>query len=224
LQRVLNIRADERLVGSLITAAQQKTGNLKLLAELKAGLSPQDFEHIAGALLNELGHHVATGEFSLNQFVTQWDKINDSAKRILFSPQHLKDLEDIFSMGQHIKGALKTSSTSHSANMLVLLDVAKDAALLSADLATTGHIGIGTAAGAGTTGGLWLLTSWLASPAKAAALGRWARAREALLKYGWTAVRLAGFNLATRNLANALGVPADLIQRHSYGANNAKKH
>lgn len=216
LQRVLNINADERVAGALITAAQQKTGNLRLLAELKAGLPPDDFEMIAGSLLTELGHHAATGEFSLNKFVTEWDKINQNAKNILFSPAHLQNIEDIVAMGRHIKGALAESSSSHSANLLVLLDLAKDAALLGGDLATSGHLGVGTLVGGGTSVGLWFLTHWLASPAKASSMARWARARQAGYDYGWTPARLATFNLATRNLANTLGISVDdVLQRNA---------
>lgn len=213
LQRVLNVRADERMVGSLITAAQEKTGNLRLLAELKAGLPPDDFQRISGTMLNELGHNAATGEFSLNQFMTQWDKVSDNAKRLLFSPQHLRNIEDIAGMGAHIKGALKESSSSHSANLLVLLDLAKDAALLGGDIATGGGPGLGSAVGAGSSVGLWMLTRWLASPAKASSMANWSRARQALYNYGWTPARLATFNVMTRNLANNLGVPVELIAR-----------
>jgi hypothetical protein len=61
VQRVLNVQADERLVGSLLTAAQERTGNLRLLAQLRASMHPDDFHNIGGVMLAELGRNRATG-------------------------------------------------------------------------------------------------------------------------------------------------------------------
>jgi hypothetical protein len=213
LQRVLNVRADERLVGSLVTAAQEKTGNLRMLAELRSGLPPDDFHMIAGSLLNELGHNSATGEFSLNKFVTQWDKISRNAKQILFSPQHLQNIEDIVAMGAHIKGALRESNTSHTAGVLMLFDLARDAILLGATMTAGTMSGETAVAGALATPAI-IFSHWLASPAGASSIARWLRAR-AGLSQGVTAARLGAFNIATRNLANTLGIPQESIARQS---------
>lgn len=211
VQRVLNVQANERLVGSLVTAAQEKTGNLRLLAQLRNTMHPDDFHQIGGVLLTELGHNPATGEFSLAKFVTNWNKVSDRAKAIMFSPQHLRNLEDIAGMGEHIKGALRESSTSHSASLLVMLDIAKDAALLGADVAS-GGLGAGSAIGAGTSAGIWMLARWLGNPAAASSMAAWSRARVGMLGHP-TPARLAAFNIATRNLANNLGVPVESITK-----------
>jgi hypothetical protein len=217
VQRVLNVKTDESLAGSLITAAQEKTGNLRMLAELRAEMHPDDFHHIAGTMLAELGHNNASGEFSLNQFVTNWDKVSDHTKSILFSPQHLANINEIAGMGRHIKGALRESSSSHSASLLVLLDVAKDVALLSTDVAS-GGLGAGSAIGAGTTAGLWVLARWLGNPAKASSMGAWTRAYRAVLG-NQTPVRMAAFQVATRNLSNNLGISLEDIAKHIGGPN-----
>ena len=104
-----------RLLGSqgqaplekLMGAASEKGGNLKLLAQLRAAMSPSEFQVIGGQLLHELGHNNATGEFSLSKFATGFDKLSDGAKSILFSPTHLKNIEDIAGLGSHIKKALR---------------------------------------------------------------------------------------------------------------------
>jgi hypothetical protein len=212
VQRVLNVQG-ERLVGSLLTAAQERTGNLQLLANLRASMPADDFHHIAGVMLAELGHNNTTGEFSLNQFVRGWDRVSNGARNILFSPQHLQNINDIVGMGRHIRGALRESSTSHSAGIVVLLDVAKDAVLLGGDLAS-GGLGLASAVGAGTTAGLWMLARWLGNPAQASSMNRWLQAHRALADSA-TAGRLAAFNVATRNLANTLGIPQERIARHS---------
>jgi hypothetical protein len=220
VQRVLNVKTDESLAGSLITAAQEKTGNLRMLAELRAEMHPDDFHHIAGTMLAELGHNNASGEFSLNQFVKNWDKVSDHAKNILFSPQHLANINEITSMGAHIKGALRESSTSHSAGLLVLLDIAKDALLIGMDLSAGGVGAMGAATGAGTTAGLWVLARWLGNPAKASSMSAWTRAYRALLG-NRTPARMAAFQLATRNLSNNLGISLEDIVKHLGGSDQS---
>ena len=148
-----------------------------------------------------------------------WDKLSDHAKAILFSPQHLANINDIAGMGTHIKGALRESSTSHSASLLVLLDVAKDVALLSTDIAS-GGLGAGSAIGAGTTAGLWVLARWLGNPAQASSMGAWTRAYRAILG-NQTPARMSAFQIATRNLSNNLGISLEDIAKHIGGPNQA---
>lgn len=210
LQRLLNSRG-EGVVATLLGAAKEKGGNLALLSQLRNSMAPTDFHQVGGTLLAELGQNNATGQFSLSQFVTNWNKVSDRAKSVLFTPQHLRNIEDIAEMGAHIKGALRESTTSHSAGMIVLLDIAKDAALLGADLAS-GGLGVGSAVGAGTTAGLWVLARWLGNPATASSMATWSRARVGVIGHP-TPARLAAFNLATRNLANNLRVPVENIAK-----------
>jgi hypothetical protein len=208
LRRLIDSRG-EGAVATLLGAAREKGGNTPLLAQLRGSMRPPDFHAIGGMLLTELGHSNATGEFSLARFTSNWDKVSDRAKGILFSPQHLRNIEDIAEMGAHIKSALKESSSSHSASFLVFLDLAKDAALLGADV-MSGGLGMGTAVGAGTSAGIAMLARWLGNPATASSMAAWTRARIGMINHP-TPARLAAFNLATRNLSNNLGVPVESI-------------
>lgn len=208
LRRLIDARG-EGAISTLIGSAKEQGGNLRLLAQLRNSMQPADFHQVGGVLLTELGHSNATGEFSLARFVTNWDKVSDRAKAILFSPQHLRNIEDIAEMGTHIKSALKESSSSHSASFLVFLDLAKDAALLGADV-MSGGLGLGTLAGAGSSAGIGVLARWLGNPATASSMAAWSRARVGMLNHP-TPIRLAAFNLATRNLSHNLGVPVESI-------------
>lgn len=208
LRRLIDSRG-EGAIATLLGAAREKGGDIRLLAQLRGSMRPADFQQVGGMLLTELGHQNATGEFSLAKFVTNWDKVSDRAKGVLFSPQHLRNIEDIAEMGAHIKSALKESSSSHSASFLVFLDLAKDAALLGADV-MSGGLGLGTAAGAGTSAGVAMLARWLGNPATASSMASWTRARIGLIGHP-TPLRLSAFNLATRNLSNNLGVPVESI-------------
>ena len=211
LHRLLNAKG-EGAIATLLGAAKEKSGNVPLLAQLRQSMPRQDFEIIGGTLLHELGQNNATGEFSLAQFVTNWNKLSDRATGVLFSPQHRQNIDDIINLGSHIKGALRLSNTSHTATVLMLLDVAKDAALLGADIAS-GGLGLPSAIGFGSTAGLWTLTHWLASPSKAASMAAWSRAYAGLGQKP-TPARVAVFKLATRNMANNIGIdPVVLAKR-----------
>jgi len=99
----------------VIRSSQDKTGNVKMLAQLKQGMPKEDFEQISGQALAELGHNNSTSRFSLNQFATKWDKLGDRAKSVMFSPEHKTSLDDIAALGRHLKDADKFANTSNTA-------------------------------------------------------------------------------------------------------------
>lgn len=202
----------ESIVGALVGAAKEKTGNIQLLSEVKRLMSPASFDQLSGVLLHELGlAEGQVGEFSLARFTTNWNKMSGQAKALMFSPQHRTQIENIVNLGEHLKDAGKFTNTSHTGSIIVLMDVAKDAALLFHDVASQGHIGIGTAVGAGSTIGTYLLTRWLASPKTASSMSRWTSAYRGLTLNQPTPARIAAFKVATRNLANNINVPFDRI-------------
>lgn len=208
LNQLVNARG-EGAIATLLGASRDKGGNVRLLAQLRNTMPQAEFEQIGGTLLAELGQNRASGEFSLAQFVTNWNKVSDRAKGVLFNPQSRAVIDDIAAMGSHIKGALRESNTSHTASVLVLLDIAKDAALLGADIAS-GGLGAGSAIGAGTSAAAVALGRWLATPATAAAIGAWRSSYQAAFNSP-TPARIAAFNVATRNLAHNLNVPVDRV-------------
>lgn len=204
LNRLINAKG-ESAISTLLGGAKEKGGNLRLLAQLRQKMSPQDFEQIGGTLLNELGQRASKGEFSLAQFVTNWNKLSAGAKQVLFSPQHLRNIEDIVGMGEHIKGALAKANTSHTSDVLILWDVLRAAAETGVAV-QAGVMNPLTAAGIAASVALpHMLTLWLASPAKAASMAAWSRSYRALAAAGSPA-RIAAFRIATRNLANTLGL------------------
>ena len=200
-------------IAKLVQAAREKGGNLALLSQLRNSMDPADFHVIGGQLLHELGQHQATGEFSLAKFVTEWNKVSDGAKRVLFSQQHADNINDIVGMGEHIKKALAKSNTSHTAAPLILLDAARDAIELGADVVSGGVSAGKMITGAALAAPAAMFGWWLASPAKAQAMSNWTRAYAGVLG-SRTPVRVAAFNLATRNLAHNLGIPVkNLLDR-----------
>jgi hypothetical protein len=209
LQRLVNSNAESG-IATLLNASKEKGGNLALLAQLRGKMAPADFEVIGGQLLAELGHSTKTGEFSLAQFVTNWDKVSAGAKRTLFSQKHLSDIDDIVNLGRKIKSALRDTNTSHTSNTIILFDLARDAALLAVGIGA-GHIATGTLVEGAAFGlPMVMMARWMASPAKAASMSAWSRAYQAMLTNP-TPARAAVFKIATRNLANTLGVPVERV-------------
>jgi hypothetical protein len=202
----------ETAISKLLNAAKEKGGDVRLLAELERNMPPDAFHHLGGQLLFELGHSPRTGEFSLAQFVTNWDKLSERGRDILFSPQHRTDLEEIFQMGQHIKGALKESSTSHSATPLVAFEMLKELGAFIGDVYHGGG-GIYTAGAAATTAGIGAVTHWLGNPVQARAISNWTRAYRAATLGAPTPARIAALKIASRNLAHNLNIPVEDVMR-----------
>lgn len=213
-----------RLLGSqgqaplekLMGAASEKGGNLRLLNQLKNAMSPSEFQVIGGQILHELGHNNATGEFSLSKFATNFDKLSSGAKSTLFSQKHAKDIEDIAGLGSHIKKALRDTNTSHTSNVIILFELAKDAIIFAA-AGGFAHLMSGPViAGAAAATPAVLFSHWLSGPATASSMAAWSRARIGMLGHP-TPARLAVFNIASKNLANNLGVPVESVMKRIAG-------
>lgn len=201
----------EAALGTILGAASEKGGNLKLLAQLRNSMTPKDFEQVGGVLLNELGHGRGGKEFSLQSFATDWGKLSDRAKAVMFSPSHLADINDIVGLTKHLGKALRETNTSHTAGSIILFDLARDAILLGASLGSGAAVGAGMlGSAAAATPGL-IFAKWLSSPAKVASMSAWTRAYRGITLNQPTPARIAAFNIATRNLANNLGVPVQNI-------------
>ena len=198
LQRLLNVRDDEKMVGSVINAAQDKTGNARLLMQLRNQMPKADFEQIVGVGLSELGHNPSTGEFSLAKFGTSYRKLSDTAKSILFpDPAHRKALEDIAHLDAVLKDSDKYINKSGTARSTALIGGASALASTAATGNIPGVLGI-LAGGAGGFG----LAKYLGRPATASTLAKWIRTAQNAPQSG--PARQASLTIATRNLMNNL--------------------
>ena len=202
----------EAAISRILGSAYEEGGNLPLLRQLKTKMPAADFEHVGGLLLHELG---GGKDFSLKRFANSWDDLSKGAKDVLFSPTHLKQVEDIVSMTDHLGRSLKDVNTSKTSTPLMLFDLAKDAILGVAAMGSGAGLGAmlgpgALAGGAAGTAGL-LFTHWLMSPAKTAAINAWGRAYRGVTLGVPTPARQAVFKIATRNLAHNLGIPLEQI-------------
>lgn len=203
VQQILGIKADEKMIGSVIAAAQDKTGNARLIAQLRQTMPPEEFQKIGGVALAELGES-ATG-FSLAHFSTKWDKLGDRARDLLFVDRnHRRMLDDIARLGREFKladTARNTSNTGRVQSATTVIGTLAGAA--GASMATAS--GMPLVAALGALGGGYALASYLAKPATAASIARYMRAQQAYDKQPSAATR-GVLNVTSRNLVN--NIPA----------------
>lgn len=176
---ILGSQRDTLLAGKIVSAANGKTGDPKLLAQLKRGLPDEDFNRVAGTVLHELGKN-QSNEFSLNLFSKSWAQLGERQKDILFGPRK-QFYDDIAHLSSFIKGTEQfknTSNTGRAATIATVLSALGTGAATT--IATGSPIPVATAA-AGIAGG-YALAKALANPAGAAAVARMARAAESYTK------------------------------------------
>jgi hypothetical protein len=207
-------RNGEGLVETLVGAAREKGGDVRLLQALRGTMSPSEYETIGGQVLSELGHRsgkVGEDQFSLAQFASNWDKLSPEAKRLLFSHTgHLENLEDIFGLGKHIGKTLELANKSHTGGTLIAFDTLKTA-VEGAIAAGAGAVGPGElAATAVVFAAANIMTRILASPKGAASSGAFARTWRAAVSQPSPA-RIGAVSIAARNFANTVGLDPKLV-------------
>jgi hypothetical protein len=201
----------ETSITQLMRAATERHGNLALLRRL----DPKTKQLVGGQLLHELGYNPDTKKFSIEQFGRGWNQISNGAKSTLFNSTHVNDLNELANLGKVLKpGLAKETHGAHDVTPLIWMDIVDDATRAGAALGAGKATMLGTIGGAaGAAPGL-LYAHWLSSPATTAAMSAWSKAYRGLAYGQRTPARIAMFNLATRNLSNQIGLPAQqIIQR-----------
>jgi hypothetical protein len=212
--KLLANKRDEGLATSVLNAAGERGGNLRLLGQLKRQLAPAEFEQIAGTVLGELGHNPAIGQFSLNKFATAWEKLSPRARELMFPKGHGRFLNDIAELGRHLKGGeryMNTSGTGRAAMLGTLVGAAGTGAVAAVMGNYAPLLGLGATAAGG-----FILAKGLARPAVAASMARVARAALAYQKTPSVTTRtnlLLASKDATSNLASWAGTTSQEFMR-----------
>lgn len=209
------------MVGRLATRSPQRAQQAFDRAEQQFGPISEANKFLAriarargpGAGLDELGFNPATGEFSLEKFVTAWNKLNPQSRPFVPEPAHAANIEAIFQMGTHIKSSMRERNTSHTSTPLIMMDLARDA-ILGGVAVGTGAVAAGSVVGGAVMAAPAIMFAhWLSQPAVASSMSAWARAYRVATLGTPSPARLAAFNVATRNLANNLGLPIENVMR-----------
>lgn len=191
---------------------QRAEQNFGPISEANKFLSDIAKKRGPGAGLDEIGFNPATNEFSLDKFVSAWNKINPQIRPFIPDHGHANNIEAIFEMGTHIKSSMRERNTSHTSTPLIMWDLARDAIMTGAAVGMGAVSGASVLSSGAMAAPIILFMHWLASPARASSMAAWARQYQGIVTRP-TPARVATFKLATRNLANNLGLdPAKTIQ------------
>lgn len=202
----------DRLVGM---AGGNARADIAKLAQARKAIGPGDWDEFASGVVGRLGRD-ADGNFSPARFLTDYGKLSDAGKSILFKSsnqanlaQHLDDIAAVSRRWKDLQKFANPSGTSQSvlgggigAGLMPVLygDVVTPLTTISAVV------------------GARVLSHALSRPATAASVAKVARAQEGLVRSP-SAARLATFETASRNLINTLGdqakgiSPSDFIRQ-----------
>lgn len=190
-------KSDEALFNTIEGyATSGSRADVKTLAQLVRHLPEEMKGDLAGSLIRNLGVSKRTGDFSADQFVSQWNKITPQAKAVMFgnAGPHVTALDDIATIAQRLKEVKgrfgNASGTAQNSIFTALAAVASGSMLGAAKTATLGAGGYG-------------LARVLASPAGASSAAKYARAAERAARSP-TAQHQAAVALTQRNLENTV--------------------
>lgn len=180
----------------LVAAAQSKgRADTRLLYEARRAMGPEEWREFGGSYVGLMGRD-GNGAFSPQRFMTEWGKLSDRGKQIMFDVAGNRDtrqaLDDIATISQRfVDMQQRYGNPSGTAQSLSTLLVG---GAMMADPLTTLGAGIGTN----------LMSRALAQPATARAMARWSRSYESAFLRGQTPAAGA-MQAETRALASTIG-------------------
>lgn len=192
LGRVLGTNSSDEAIASRILAAASSSarGDVARLTAAKRSMG-QEWGDIASVAISRLGRD-AEGNFSPARFITDYGKMSEAGKSLLFSDRALRTaLDDIATISSRSREVQRFSNPSGTAQGVTGAGIG---AGLMVDPITT----LGTVIGGN------VLSRVLASPATAASAAKWSRAYAVAVQQP-TAATLSSLNIASRNLSGTLG-------------------
>lgn len=101
-QQLLDVMANKDTDALAAWAMSGSNKGSARLQQLQALMPPAQWGDFAQSVLAKWGHHAATGDFSVSQFVTRWNTASDEAKRLLFGKDYER-LSRLAKAGESIK-------------------------------------------------------------------------------------------------------------------------
>lgn len=182
----------------LVAAAGGKSrADTALLTQARKAAGAEAWDEFVGGVVGRLGSD-AQGQFSPLRFLTDYGRLSDAGKDVLFNSTGRaslrRALDDIATVSARIKDRERLANPSGTARNASFT-------ALGAGLATAPLTTIGTVLGART------LARVLAEPATASSAARWVKAHEAVAVRP-TPASVAAFQRASRDLAATVGARA----------------
>lgn len=192
--------APEQVFDRLVAmAGSTSRADITKLAQARKSMGPESWDEFVSGIAARLGRPPGAGPeqfgvFSPERFLTAYEKFSPQAKTLMFRSTGKGDLaghlDDIAAVSGRWKELLKFSNPSGTSQSI--FGGAIGAGLLAEPITT-----LTTVVGGRTAAYL------LSRPATAAPVARWSRTYEQLVKNP-TTPRLAAFEMASRNLLNAM--------------------
>ncbi len=174
IESLFGATSPEQLYRNIWQASQVKGGNLAKIHTLSRTLRADERGELASGILHQMGLPVASarglpGEvnFSVNTWLTNWNKITPQAKRALFGTEHAAALDELARVISRLSNVEALANTSRSGTNTLNVSGAIGAAASVASGQTAAALGI---AGSGFGAALLLsrpsYTKWAVQYAK----------------------------------------------------------
>ena len=131
MNKIMKYDAEEKAYNFALSGAEYGGSSLK---KLKTLFQPEEWDTVSASVLNKLGKATAgqqdaSGEaFSINTFLTNWNKLSPEAKHVLFNTkgnketyQALNELTGLMSKLKEVGRSQNTSNTAGAINTMVML-------------------------------------------------------------------------------------------------------
>jgi len=131
MNKIMQYDAEEKAYNFALSGAEYGGS---MLGKLKTLFKPEEWDTVSASVLNKLGkasagQQDATGElFSINTFLTNWNKMSPEAKEVLFNTkgnketyQALNKLTGLMSKLKEVGRSQNTSNTAGAINTMVML-------------------------------------------------------------------------------------------------------
>lgn len=177
LRNVLGQGSDENAASKLAALASDTSrANIKGLMLVKSKVSKETWNELAGSVVDDLAWNPTNGQFTPDKFVTKWNKLSESGKKLLFAPEQRQALEDIAKVSSRFKQMNEFANPSGTGGAVALMAGGGTAiyGALADPMVLSGTV-LTAATGRG-------ISSYLAKPASAKAVADYAKAYELAAK------------------------------------------
>lgn len=151
--QVLNAQSPEAAARRVVQAATAgDKGNIRLVRSAMAGLRPEERSEIGAMVVRQLGAPNPSAKgivqetgFSPSSFVTRYQAMSSEARNLMFTPEHQRELDQLFRIANRLANVEALANTSRSGTNTMNMGgaIAAGGSALAGDLATPIAIGIG---------------------------------------------------------------------------------
>jgi hypothetical protein len=188
-------------------ATSGKGGDLSKLALARNVLGGDEWNEVASAVIGRIGRD-ANGDITPDRLVTAYGKLSDTGKNLLFGANtaHRKAIDDFFQISVRMQDVGRKFGNPSGTAQNVAGGSLAGAAFTAAGAAVGGNFIPAASLIGGIVGGK-AMAGYLANPASASSMAKWAKAYEYAVRYP-TVASATALDRATKNFATTVGESA----------------